>query len=204
MTTSELLSLIKDTLLQMHWAELWAVITGIVYILLAARENIWCWLFGIISSGLSIYVFFISKLYAESFLYFYYILAGFYGWYHWNQKTKDAEKLPISLWKWRDHIIAIVAGILISLGLAFVLREYTDAQMPIIDAHTTIFSFIATYMTTRKILETWLYWIVIDTVSIWLYWSRDLYLYSLLMLVYTIMAVYAFQHWRRTRSQFFQ
>jgi nicotinamide mononucleotide transporter len=197
MSLNDLLQTIENTLLNMHPAELWAVITGVLYILLAARENIWCWLFGIISSGLSIYVFFISKLYAESILYFYYILAGFYGWYKWSQKTTTTDHLPISRWKLKDHLPAIFAGVLLSLSLAWVLRQYTDAQMPLVDAHTTIFSFIATYMTAKKILENWLYWIVIDSVSIWLYWSRDLYLYSVLMLVYTIMAVYAFQHWRK-------
>ncbi len=195
MTFNDLLNTIENTFLNMHPAELWAVITGVVYILLAARENIWCWLFGIISSGLSIYVFFFSKLYAESILYFYYILAGFYGWYKWNQKTETSEHFPISLWKRKDHILAIVSGIALALLLAWILRQFTDAQMPIVDAHTTIFSFIATYMTAKKVLETWLYWIVIDAVSIWLYWSRDLYLYSILMLVYTIMAIYAFFHW---------
>lgn len=192
---TNLLETIGNTLQAMHPAELWAVITGVIYILLAARENIWCWLFGIISSGLSIYVFFYSKLYAESFLYFYYILAGFYGWYSWNSKTESSDRLKISRWKWRDHLLAILAGVLLSISLAWLLRQYTDAQMPVIDAHTTIFSFIATYMTTRKILETWIYWILIDSVSIWLYWSRELYLYSILMLVYTLMAAYALQFW---------
>ncbi len=198
---TDLVPAIFDTLLNMHWAELWAVITGALYILLAARENIWCWLFGIISSVLSIYVFFLSKLYAESFLYFYYVLAGFYGWYNWGRRTAGNNSLPVSRWQSRDHVIAIGAGVLLSLGLAFILRNYTDAQMPLIDAHTTIFSFIATYMTTRKILETWIYWIVIDTVSIGLYWSRDLFLYSVLMLVYTLMAIYAYRHWKRTFNE---
>lgn len=198
MNLQDLLHIIEKTLHNMHPAELWAVVTGVVYILLAARENIWCWLFGIISSGLSIYVFFISKLYAESILYFYYILAGFYGWYKWSEQTAMADHLPISRWKKRDHALAILAGVLLSLALAWVLQGYTDAQMPLVDAHTTIFSFIATYMTAKKVLENWIYWIVIDSVSIGLYWSRDLYLYSLLMLVYTIMAVYAFQNWRKS------
>jgi nicotinamide mononucleotide transporter len=201
MTISDLIQTIEQTFLNMHPAELWAVITGVLYILLAARENIWCWLFGIISSGLSIYVFFISKLYAESILYFYYILAGFYGWYKWSQKTNSTDHLPVSRWKAKDHMLAVFAGVLLSLSLAWVLRQYTDAQMPLIDAHTTIFSFIATYMTAKKILENWLYWIVIDCVSIWLYWNRDLYLYSVLMLVYTLMAVYAFQNWKKAMSR---
>ncbi len=195
---ADIVPTIFRTLQNMHWAELWAVITGVLYILLAARENIWCWLFGIISSGLSIYVFFLSKLYAESILYFYYVIAGFYGWYNWGRKTTQNDVLPIIRWQWKDHLLAVGGGISLSVVLAFFLSNYTDAQMPLIDAHTTVFSFLATYMTTRKVLENWIYWIVIDSVSIGLYWSRDLFLYSLLMLVYTLMAIYAFRHWKQT------
>jgi len=166
MNLPEITETVINTLRQMHWAELWAVITGVAYIFLAARENIWCWLFGIISSVLSIYVFFLSKLYAESFLYSYYVLAGFYGWYNWNRQAADSELSGIRLWNWKNHVIAVVGGVLLSLILAVVLKRYTDAQMPLIDAHTTIFSFIATFMTTRKILETWVYWVVIDAVSV--------------------------------------
>ncbi len=180
----------------MHWAEVGAVVLGVVYVVLAARENIWCWIFGILSSALSIYLFFLSKLYAESILYFYYVIAGIYGWYAWH-KRKGQNELKISTWKISHHLLAIVLGIALSLLLAWILKTYTDAQMPLVDAHTTIFSFIATYMVTRKKLENWLYWIVIDTVSVGLYASRGLYLYAFLMIIYTIIAISGYLSWRK-------
>lgn len=182
----------------MHWSEYWGVATGIVYIILAAKQNIWCWLFGIVSSLLSIYLFFISKLYAESILYFYYVLAGLYGWYSWSKRSEEKEQLQISKWPWSTHTIAIVGGIALSFILAWILEQYTDAAAPLVDAHTTIFSFIATYMTTRKILSTWVYWVVIDTVSVGLYWYRGLLLYGILMIIYTIMAIYAYVEWKKS------
>lgn len=190
---------LKEAFLAMHWTEYWGVLTGVIYIILAAKENIWCWLFGIISSLLSIYLFFISKLYAESILYFYYVLAGIYGWYSWTNRNEKGNLLKISTWKWNQHVLVILGGILLSNILAWVLKNYTDAALPLIDAHTTIFSFIATYMTTRKILSTWTYWIVIDLISVGLYWNRGLLLYGVLMIVYTIMAAYAYIEWRKQK-----
>ncbi|MEN0004429.1 MAG: nicotinamide riboside transporter PnuC [Bacteroidota bacterium] len=195
MSHQEVWNQLITSLQQMPWVEVLAVITGIAYIILAAQEQIWCWFFGIVSSLLSIYLFFSVKLYAESFLYFYYVLAGFYGWYTWR-KQEGKHDLPITNRSWIFHILCMVLGVICSFALAQALGQYTDAQMPLIDAHTTVFSFIATWLVTQKILETWTYWIVIDAVSVWLYWSRDLYLYSLLMVVYTVLAIWAFWAWK--------
>jgi len=184
----------------MSWIEIWSVTTGIIYIALAARENIWCWLFGIISSLLSIYLFFLSKLYAESMLYFYYVIAGIYGWVAWSNSNKKGETLKISIWPWVNHLLVVPLGVALSFLLAWFLQNYTDAELPLIDAHTTVFSFIATYMTARKILSNWIYWIIIDFVSIGLYVNRELYLYSGLMVIYTGMAVYAFFNWNAMRK----
>ena len=189
-----------ETALHLHWAEVGAVVFGVAYILLAARENIWCWLFGILGSALSIYLFVLSKLYAESALYFYYVLAGVYGWWSWtHDRDADADhQMSITTWPRARHLLIVLLGIGASLGLAFFLQRYTDAQLPLIDAHTTIFSFIATYLVTRKVLSNWIYWIVIDAVSIGLYAGRGLYLYALLMAAYSVIAVYGYRAWRQT------
>lgn len=185
----------------MHWAEAAAVLCGIFYVILAAREHISCWAFGILNGLLSIYLFYISGLLAESVLYLYYVVAGIYGWYAWAHDDRpadgDADTLHVAEWTHRRHVLIIALGIALSWGVAWFLQSYTNAQMPLIDAHTTVFSFIATWMVTRKILSNWLYWVVIDGVSVWLYASRDLYLYSLLMVAYTILAIWGYVSWRR-------
>ena len=190
---------VLQAVLHLHWAEAGAVAFGIIYVLLAARENILCWFFGIVGSGLSIYLFFLSRLYAESFLYGYYVLAGIYGWWAWTHGRDASAEHQMSIIRWdrRHHLLAIAVGVLLSLVLAAALRRYTDAQMPLIDAHTTIFSFIATYLVTRKVLSNWIYWIVIDAVSAGLYAGRGLYLYALLMVAYTIIAVFGYRSWKK-------
>lgn len=205
---------IRIALTQMTWVEIAAVITGIIYVILAARENIWCWSFGIISSLLSIHFFYSGKLYAESMLYFYYVVAGIYGWYAWRLRSNkprstevldtsegNREMLRIHLWKRKTHLLAIGAGVVLSLVLAFLLKEFTDANIPMLDSFTTVFSFIATYMVTRKVLENWIYWIVIDLVTTGMYYHRGYYLYALLMIIYTIVAVIGLRNWNNQRNK---
>ena len=195
----------------MTWIEIWAVITGLIYVILAVKENVWCWLFGIVSSLLSIYLFYTGQLYAESVLYGYYVIAGIYGWYAWtNQRSEEAKvlnqleekgNLKIHTWNLKSHGITIAFGFLVALILAYVLENYTDAKIPKLDAFTTVFSFIATYMVTRKVLENWIYWIIIDIVTTGMYFHRAYYLYALLMIVYTVIAILGFIKWKQTYDQ---
>lgn len=188
---------ILQTIQQMHWAEVAAVVCGIFYVILAARGNIWCWFWGGLNAVLSIYLFVEIKLYAESVLYFYYLIAALYGWYAWRYVDRVSEKGGITEWSWQRHALYILAGFVCSFLLYQVLVRFTDAQMPLVDAHTTVFSFLATYLVTRKILSNWLYWIVIDAISVGLYASREIYLYAILMAVYTIIAYFGYRQWQR-------
>ncbi len=190
----------------MNWStvlEIAGVVAGILYILLAARENIWCWLFGALSSLLGIILFFRVDLYAEAFLYFYYVIAAGYGWWSWKGGgRKNSDFLPIQSWTYGRHVAGIAVVFLSGLLLGYLLEEYTPASYPWIDSQTTVFSFWATFLTTRKVLSNWLYWIVIDAVSASLYSSRGLLLYALLMVVYTGMAIWGYYEWRRKKNEF--
>ena len=184
--------------MELHWIEIAAVAAGLAYVWLATREHVACWSFGILNSALSIYLFVHARLYAEAFLYVYYVAAGIYGWYAWSrERDKTGQHLSIHTWKMMQHIQAILLSTALAWALGLSLRAWTDAQFPIIDVQVTIFSFLATYLTARKVLSNWLYWIAIDSVSAGLYWSRDRRLYAFLMVVYTLMAAYGYWEWRR-------
>lgn len=176
--------------------EVIAVIFGVVYVILAAKNNNWCWIFGIVGSALSIYLFVIyAKLYAEAFLYFFYIIAGIYGWISWKNQVQHNEVYHYGLIK---NLIIIAVGILFSFVLYFIVSSFFPAsQKPLIDSFTTIFSFIATYLTAKKWIANWIYWVFIDLVSTYLYFSRGLEIYALLMFVYSFIAIYGYYQWRK-------
>ena len=176
--------------------EIAAVILGIIYVMLAAKNKISCWIFGILGSLLSIVLFAVyAKLYAEAVLYIFYVLAGIYGWINWKNQKNETEVYQRKL---IIHLIIIGIGIVLSVGLYFVLTSFfEEAKRPMIDSFTTIFSFIATYLTTKKWIENWIYWIVIDAVTTYLYFSRGLEIYALLMLAYSVIAVYGYLQWKK-------
>ncbi len=169
-----------------------AVLFSIMYVVLAAKQNIWCWFFAVISTTLYMHICFTSQLLAETGLQFFYLLMAFYGYYNWN---KSETKSKIIQWSTNQHLLIILLGGFLTFIMGFYLTIYTPAKMPIIDSFTTVFSIIATYMITKKVLENWLYWIVIDIVSIYLYFTRDLQLTSLLFIIYTTIAIFGYFSW---------
>jgi nicotinamide mononucleotide transporter len=86
--------------------------------------------------------------------------------------------------------------------LGYFFTIYTSSKMPIIDSFTTVFSVIATYMLTKKIIENWLYWVVIDILSIYLYFNRELHLTSLLFILYSIIAIFGYYSWLRHSKKY--
>ena len=178
--------------------EIVAVIFGVLYTVLMAQNKISCWIFGILGSLLSVYLFVeYAKLYAEAVLYVFYVFAGIYGWIEWEkQKTVDV----VYQQKMSTHIKLILSGTVISLLLYFGLTYFFKAaEKPLIDSFTTVFSFIATYLMAKKWIENWYYWLVIDAVSTYLYYTRELEIYALLMLVYTVLVVYGYWQWKKLK-----
>ncbi len=169
-----------------------AVFFSILYVILAAKESIWCWGAAAISVILYIYICFFAQLYPETGLQVFYLFMAFYGYYHWSKKE---QSLQISEWSISKHLFILIVGAILTFLMGFYFATYTNAKMPIVDSFTTVFSLFATYMVVKKILGNWLYWIVIDTVSVYLYFSRDLHLTSLLFMAYTIIAIFGYFNW---------
>lgn len=180
----------------MEWT---AVVFSLIYVFLAARQNIWCWLFGGLASAISVVLFIVVKLYAESFLFLFYVVMSVYGWFQWHKPGAGPEMLVVE-WSLQKHVWIILISVAAAIGIYLISSAYTDAAKPMLDALTTTFSISATFLVARKVLSNWIYWIVIDAVSVYLYWSRGLDIYALLMLLYTGMAVYGFIQWKKDRE----
>ncbi len=174
--------------------EILATATSLGYLFLLIRQNIWCWPLAIISGVLSIYLFTASKLYAEALLYGYYILIAIYGWWSWS---RPKSPLKISTWNPKYHVITILLGVLLSFSLGYTFHNYTDADKPYLDATTTIFSFIASILEAKKILSGWIYWIIINGVTVGLYFSKSLDIYAAVMVIYFILSIIGYREWKK-------
>jgi len=178
--------------------ELIAVLFAIAYLLLAIRQNIWCWLCAGISTAIYIWLFIGARLYMESALNGFYFAMAIYGWTVWTSGRSDGHERPVTLWRWQTHVTAIAVIVAASLLTGYFLGEYTDAVFPYVDSLTTWSAIWATFLVARKVLENWWYWLVIDTVSIVIYWLRDLQLTSLLFVVYVVMIPFGIVSWTRS------
>ena len=177
--------------------ELVSVVFGVLYILLAARQNVWCWPAGFISTGCSAYLFFDVKLLMEAALNVYYLAIAFYGWYQWQYGSETKTELSVRSFSLKEHLVVICLVSVLAVISGFILDTKTDAAFPYLDSATTWAAVIATWMLAKKVLENWLYWIVIDITYIYLYGIRGGYLYALLNVIYVIVAVIGYWNWRK-------
>lgn len=172
-----------------------AVLSSILYVFFAAKKKIVCWLFALIASFSYIYVCFISMLYVETILHVFYLVMAVVGWLMW--KNTQGTKKDIKTWTGMQHVVNILCSLIIAILLGYIFDTYTEQANPYIDAFTTCYSLAATYMVTQKVLENWLYWIIIDAVSIYLYATRGLELSALLFLLFTLLAVWGYFSWSK-------
>jgi nicotinamide mononucleotide transporter len=183
-----------------NYVEVLGVISSLIYLYFSVRQIIWLWPFGIISSALFILIFFNSKFYADMGLQVYYLGMSIYGWVYWSRGGVDRDErsiLPVRRITRRLSVGLSVLGILLFMGIVYILITFTDSDVPWGDGFTTAGSIVATWMLARKILEHWLVWIVIDSVAAGLYFYKDLYPSFLLYLIFTIIAVVGYRQWKK-------
>lgn len=179
--------------------ELLGAVLGITYIFLSIRQNILTWLIGILSSLFYLFVFFQSKLYAEMGLQGYYILISIYGWYFWlnGNRTEEKQPVPVRQMSQNQYFYFSIAALLIFLVLYFVLKNFTNTDVPFADGLVTSLSILATWMLARKFIENWLIWIFVDLVSTGLYVYKNLWPTVILFAVFTFMAFIGYTKWKK-------
>ena len=182
-----------------NYIEIIGTITSLLYLYFSVKQNILLWLFGIISSALYIYIFFVSKFYADMSLQVYYVFISIYGWIIWSDKVNDS-KLKTSETSLTMASILLIITIIIFWIYVMILKR-TDSTIPYWDAFTTAASITATWMLARKKIEHWIIWVVVDVVSLGLYIYKGLYTTSFLFLIYTIIAIVGYYEWKKDLTE---
>lgn len=175
-----------------------AMVLAIAYLLLAIKESLWCWVAGFFSTLIYSIIFFDVSLLMDSALNVYYLFMALYGWYTWKFGGKDYEnELEISSYGFFKNIIFISILAIISLIFGHFMSTYTHADFAYIDSFTTVFAIFTTFLLAKKKIENWLYWIVIDMISIYIYVQKELTLTAILFAVYTVLAFVAYYKWNQ-------
>ncbi|WP_144206968.1 nicotinamide riboside transporter PnuC [Shewanella donghaensis] len=184
-----------------------AVILAMAYLLLAMKTNIWCWAAAFASTAIYTVLFWKVSLLMESVLNVYYMAMAIYGFWLWrsthqtNSTDSAGNELVITSWSLKTHLLLIGFTTVVSLIVGYFMATKTTASFPYIDALTTCFAIMTTYLVAKKVLENWLYWVVIDFVSIYLYFQKGLMLTSGLFILYVFMALSGYFMWRKKMQQ---
>jgi nicotinamide mononucleotide transporter len=174
-----------------------AVALALAYLLLAIRQNPWCWAAAVGSSALYGFVMWEARLYLMAGLQVFFIAMAAYGWRQWRGSRAAGDPLPVTRLPAARHGI-LLAAIAVLTVLSATLLATTVAALPWLDAAITWGSVAATWLTARKVLENWHYWFVIDVASVGVYLERGLYATAALFVVYVVLVIVGYRSWLRT------
>lgn len=181
----------------MSLPEALAVALAVGYLLLAMRQNIWCWACAFVSTALYIWLFHGAALFMESALNVFYLVMAVYGWYEWRYGGARHAGLRVTVWPLARHLAALAVIAALTAASGAWLAANTGAAFPYLDSLTTWSAVWATFLVARKVLENWVYWFVIDALSVYLYFSRGLPLTALLFCFYLVLIPIGFLAWRK-------
>lgn len=192
---SELLSQLIGQFAAQSWLEFIAVVLALAYVWLAARQNILCWPCALISTGIYVWLFWEVSLPFHTVLNIYYLIMAVYGWNKWRGGAQDA--MVTQRWTLKTHVIWASALTLTGFLLVYLVDGQLDPAYLYLDAFITVFSVFTTVLVAHKVLENWLYWIVINSFAAYLYFSKDLVLTGVLFVIYVAFAIYGYISWRK-------
>ncbi|MDX9947151.1 MAG: nicotinamide riboside transporter PnuC [Bacteroidales bacterium] len=207
--------------LSINWLEVFGAITGIIYVFLEIRQNIWLWPVGLVTSAVYIIVFFTTKFYADMSLQGYYLVMSIMGWYWWVRGTghvaqggelraqgagnktggprdEETEGLQVTRLKPVTGLLLTAVFILLYSGVWFILSRFTDSPVPEWDSFITSLSVVATWMLARKIYEHWYLWILVNAASVVIFVARGLYPTVILYAVYLAMSFLGLKIWKKS------
>lgn len=195
------LETILDAFAAMPAWEVVAVVFGIAYVLLAAKESLWAWFFAFFGTLIYTILFWDGALLSSALLNFYYMIMAIYGFILWRGGKESSENLAITSWSFSKNITVIILGIIVSVVVGYLSATYTPAKFAYLDAFVMIFSVIATWMLANKVLENWIFWIVIDAAAVVLYWKSGYHATIVLFMFYIVLAMYGLFSWRKAFSE---
>jgi len=185
----------------MNWLEIIAALLGAIHVYYLTKQKIWCWPIGIVAVILSAIVFYNSMLYSDMILYSLYVLFNIYGWYTWSRGEVESEKIHVS---WLKRYGLLITLVVIGVGTfiwGYLMQHNTNAHLVYIDAFTTVASLTAQFLLTRKKIDNWIIWLVVNIVSFGMYMYKGLFFFAALSMVYFVLCAMGLRDWKADYKQ---
>ena len=184
-----------------HWLDIFTTILGLIYILLEYKASIALWIVGIIMPALDIYLYYSHGLYGDAGMAVYYTVAAVYGYVVWKfgkkKNQKEGMQMPITHFRRKLILPTTIFFVVAMAATYYVLTNYTDSTVPLLDSFTNALSFVGLWALARKYIEQWLVWIIVDAVSCYLYISKGIPFKAGLYGLYVVIAVLGYMKWKK-------
>lgn len=180
----------------MSTIEIIAAIFGLASVYFTVKENIWCWPTGLIMVALYIFIFYEAKLYSDAILQVIYIFMQIYGWYHWVYGGKNKNELPVIRLSKKATSLWLIVAVFGTAVWGYTMATYTDASFPYADSFIVVLSLIAQWFLATKNIESWVLWITVDVVALYVYFAKDLYYTTALYAIFLVLATKGLLEWR--------
>lgn len=182
------------------FAEILASALGFIAVWLNVKEKIWAWPIGLAGVLAAAYVYYQSRLFAEFYLHLFYAVTNIYGWYSWyilagRSVVKKAPISTLNVWQW---VMVIIVGLMASWAITELMLYFHTPDMVWADSAIAGFSLVGQFLLTRKFIENWILWIVIDAACVLLYIIKGLEFFVLLYIGFLWLAVRGWLSWRKS------
>ena len=194
----------------MSHLEFWATLTGGYAVWLSAKENVWSWMVGLINVVLAAIMFYQIQLYPDMFLQGFFFITNIIGFWLWKfpkeSEANQKQELKITRLTQKNALFLIVGGLITTLLMGTFSKNLHEffpklfslpSAFPYMDSFTTVMSIVATFMLMKKKVEAWWMWLAIDLISTYMYFVKDVKLYSLLYAAFCVIATFGAMEWTK-------
>ena len=195
---------------KMSYLEFYATLTGLVAVILSVRENVWSWILGLANVVLAFIMFYQIQLYPDMFLQIFFFITNIIGFWQWKfpkkQEANLCNELKISQLSLKQFGLFSLIGLICTALLGTFAKNLSElipeifskpSAFPYMDSFTTIMSIFATFLLIRKKVEAWWIWLAVDIISTYMYFVKDVKLYSLLYAVFCVIALFGAINWTK-------
>ena len=200
MNLSDWFFLFIKQIIATSWLEWIAVIFGVLEVLFAKRNKVWLYPTGIISIITSMFLLADAKLYAEVLLSIYYLVMSIYGWVIWKSHSSLGVRM-ITKSNQKDFAITLAISLLGWIFLYQILSNFTDSDVPYLDAFVSSTAWAGMWLLTRRKLENWIWLNISNLVAIPLLFHKQLPMFALLTLFLFVIAIFGYIDWKKILKQ---
>lgn len=178
--------------------EVISFVISIIGVWLTIKRKIWCWPVNFIAYGLYAKLFYDYKLYGETFLQFAFMVLAVYGFWTWAKQSDSEIQAPIRVLQAKTLIQHVIFSIVLGVLLGLSLHQMSDASIPYLDAQLVTMSLVITYWTSKKYLQIWPAWILVNCIYVMMFLYKSLFLTALLYAVFIVLACLGYKQWTKT------